>query len=98
MDYSQRVKIEYDGSPRQRKLQHENLNIVSKYLFWSFRIIHGWYVHILWEPEYGLLYFQMISFKKWLDLRRGRLVKETSVDQLLEEEFHITKLWILIMK
>ena len=37
-------------------------------------------------------------FRKKLIDRRGRLVKETSVDQLLEEEFHITKLWILIMK
>ena len=54
-------------------------------------------VHILWEPKHGLLYFQMISSTKKIDLR-GHLVEETSVDQLLEEELHITKLWILVMK
>ena len=47
------------------------------------------------ENQRMILYFQMISLKNDL---RGRLVQETSVDQLLEEEFHITKLWILIMK
>ena len=47
------------------------------------------------ENQRMIPYFQMISLKNDL---RGRLVQETSVDQLLEEEFHITKLWVLIVK
>jgi len=93
MDYSQRVEIEYDGSPRHRKLPHESFD--NAILCQS---IYSDHFQLFMFGAYSVrtrVWFTVFSndiFRKKLIDRRGRLVKETSVDQLLEEEFHITKL------
>ena len=91
MDYSQRVKIEYHGSPRPRKLQHENFDnaILCQSIYsdhFQLFIVGTYSVRTkAWFAVFSNDIFNKIDV-------RGRLVEETSVDQLLEEEFHITKL------